>query len=520
MDLQQEIHSLLEQTNIGHMTGAAYDTAWIARLADFGEPMSEPALEWLRQHQLPDGSWGAKEPCYYHDRLVCTLSAMTALARYGNRRDRSRLQRALTGFDTAQRGLRADPVGATVGFEMIAPTLMSEALALNVLRGTEDNFLGKAISHYDAALQSASPEPDSRRHSNSDYLEQLASRRANKLRALPQGKVNRYVTVAFSAEMAGTDGMHLFDVERLQEANGSVGHSPSATAYFAQYIRPGDPTALAYLRQVPTTETGSFPFAAPFDIFERAWVLWNLLLAEPLDETTCALIQPHLDFLETAWKPGRGVGFSIEYSPFDGDDTSITYEVLSRGGRKVDVEALLHYEAENRFRCYDIEADPSISVNCHMLSALRQAGYEAYHPAVRKIIEFLQPTQLLNMFWFDKWHISPYYPTTHLIIAVSNYADELGTRAIDWIMETQNEDGSWGYYMPTAEETAYCIQALVHWKRSGGRVPKNTLKRGLAWLADHAEPPYPPLWIGKCLYCPILVVRSAILSALLLGAQE
>jgi hypothetical protein len=46
------------------------------------------------------------------------------------------------------------------------------------------------------------------------------------------------------------------------------------------------------------------------------------------------------------------------------------------------------------------------------------------------------------------------------------------------------------------------------------------LRRGAAWLAEHAEPPYPPLWIGKCLYCPVLVVRSAVLSALMLVAQE
>jgi hypothetical protein len=34
------------------------------------------------------------------------------------------------------------------------------------------------------------------------------------------------------------------------------------------------------------------------------------------------------------------------------------------------------------------------------------------------------------------------------------------------------------------------------------------------------DPPYPPLWIGKSLYSPGLVVRSAILSALSMGLQE
>jgi hypothetical protein len=39
------------------------------------------------------------------------------------------------------------------------------------------------------------------------------------------------------------------------------------------------------------------------------------------------------------------------------------------------------------------------------------------------------------------------------------------------------------------------------------------------WLEEHADPPYPPLWIGKCLYNPRLVIRSAVISALTLAHQ-
>ena len=106
------------------------------------------------------------------------------------------------------------------------------------------------------------------------------------------------------------------------------------------------------------------------------------------------------------------------------------------------------------------------------------------------------------------------------MIACAGYTDWLADDALYWILETQNHDGSWGYYVPTAEETAYCLQALVAWKRSGHPVPREALKRGAAWLVRHMDQPYPPLWIGKCLYCPVLVVRSAILSALTLAEQE
>jgi len=491
MGLYQSVHHLLKEIGPGRMMSTAYDTAWVARLCELDEPMAELALEWIRSHQLSDGSWGASEPRYYHDRLACTLAAMTVLARRKDAQDRVRLRRAQLAMETAARGLKTDLAGETIGFEMIVPTLLAEAKALGVIQCQDGDLLG-----------------------------QLAQRRTAKLAALPGRTINRFVTVAFSAEMAGPDGLHLLDVENLQEANGSVGHSPSATAYFALHVRRHDPAALGYLREVTANGDGSVPDVAPFDVFEQAWVLRNLALTSPLDDESLALCQPHLDFLEAAWEPGQGAGFAAGYTPKDGDVTSLVYEVLTRFGCSADLEAVLRYEEDDHYRCYALEANPSISANIHVLGALRQAGFGVQHPSVQKVLRFLRRMQTLQMFWFDKWHISPYYPTAHAVIASAGYDDDLVDDAVYWILETQNLDGSWGYWMPTAEETAYCLQALVAWKRHRGQVPDDVLKRGAVWLSDHMEPPYPLLWIGKCLYCPVLVVRSAILSALILVTRE
>jgi len=492
VDLHRNIHQLLRQIGPGqsHMTDTAYDTAWVARLDELDEPMSDRALEWLRAHQLADGSWGAENPKYYHGRLICTLAAAIALVKRGQAQDRTRWRRAQLAIETAAKRLIADSA-ETIGFEMIVPTLLAEAEALGVIQRQSDNLLRR-----------------------------LARQRAAKLAALPKGMINRRVTVAFSAEMAGPDGLHLLDVESLQEANGSVGHSPSATAYFALYGPRQDPAALGYLRQVVgDSDGGGAPVIAPSDVFENAWVLWHLALVNSLDDELLTLCQPRLDFLEATWEPGQGIPQAAGYTPKDGDDTGLVYDVLTRFGRTVDVEAVLHYETDEYFRCFALEANPSISANVHVLGALRQAGFGVQHPSVQKVLKFLKRAQTLKLFWFDKWHASPYYPTTHAVVACAGYDDEMVDDTVYWILETQNVDGSWGYYLPTAEETAYCLQALATWKRQGGQVPDDVLKRGTDWLADHTEPPYPPLWIGKCLYCPVLVVRSAVLSALLLVSQ-
>jgi hypothetical protein len=236
---------LLVEIGGGRILNTAYDTAWIARLCDLDSEMGEGALEWLREHQLPDGCWGTENPRYYHDRLICTIAAMTALARYGKPSDRVRWQRAQLALETIAKGLQADPTGATIGFEMIVPTLLSEAKSLGLIENNVNGALG-----------------------------QLERYRTAKLAALPGGMINRHVTVAFSAEMAGPDGLHLLDLGNLQEANGSLGHSPSATAYFASVVAPDDPAAMAYLRQIVTADGGA-PEVAPFDVFEQAWTRWH-----------------------------------------------------------------------------------------------------------------------------------------------------------------------------------------------------------------------------------------------------
>jgi halimadienyl-diphosphate synthase len=62
------------------------------------------------------------------------------------------------------------------------------------------------------------------------------------------------------------------------------------------------------------------------------------------------------------------------------------------------------------------------------------------------------------------------------------------------------------------------LQSLYWWKRCGGRVNTEGLVKGAEWLMEHAEMPYPPLWIGKCLYSPYLVVQSTVISALMMAA--
>lgn len=484
------ITKLIDEIGPGHMGSTAYDTAWAARLGEIDWSMSSRALNWLAENQLPDGSWGAPAPMYFHDRVLCTLAAMIALTHRGRRgQDLKQIGYGKVALErivnSATLGLQSDANGATVGFEMIAPTLAEEAEKLGIIKGQGNRILGR-----------------------------LSKQRAKKLAYLKDNMISRHVTIAFSAEMAGVDGKHMLDIANLQEKNGSVGLSPSATAYFATYIKTGDVPSLNYLHNVAKPD-GGMPNVSPFDIFEIAWSLWNLGLNPNLEVTS--KLKPHIDFLSNAWEPRRGVSFATDYSVRDSDDTIITYSALLRFGIEKDLASVLAYEEKDHFRCFDLEVNPSISANIHILHALRQAGLENKNSSVQKILTFLRKVRGDNAFWVDKWHISAYYPTAHAVIACAGFENDLVADSVEWLLKTQNKNGSWGSYIQTAEETAYAMQALWFWNEKVAKIPKSVFKNGARWLSEHMDQPYPPLWIGKCLYNPQLVIRSAVISALSLA---
>jgi halimadienyl-diphosphate synthase len=491
MNIEEEVQKLLKEIGPGKMSCTAYDTAWVARLGEIDWNLSSKALTWLCENQLPDGSWGTKMPFYYHDRVISTLAAMIALTYRGRRaQDKTQIEKGLLALERitsgATQGLASASNGATVGFEMIVPTLVAEAERLGIIKQQGDRILGR--------------------------LQKMRELKMAKLNGL---KVSRHITPAFSAEMAGSDHLDLLEINNLQEKNGSVANSPAATAHFANFVNNSDEKAMAYLRNV-VQDDGGTPFAAPFDIFERAWVLWNLSVANLLDQNPAHLFRHHLDHLISQWDDLTGASYSETYTPKDGDDTSITYSILSRYNFPVSIDTVLNYEEEEAFRCYPLESDSSISVNIHVLDALKQAGVEQEHPSVQKIISYLKNNRVNNSFWLDKWHTSPFYPTSHFVTSAYNYEVSICSQAVDWILQNQKADGSWGYSSnhSTAEETAYCIQALKVWESNVAKIPKGRIENAATWLKENSSTPYPSLWIGKVLYCPEYVVKSAILSAI------
>lgn len=249
----ETFRTLLAKAALGNgISSTAYDTAWVAKLGQLDDELSDLALNWLCERQLPDGSWGAEFPFCYEDRLLSTLAAMISLTSNKHRRRRAaQVEKGLLALKNltsgAFEGPQLDIKDATVGFELIAPTLMAEAARLGLAICHEESILGE-----------------------------LVGVREQKLRKLGGSKINKHITAAFSVELAGQDGVGMLDVDNLQETNGSVKYSPSASAYFALHVKPGDKRALAYISSIIQAGDGGAPAFYQAEIFEIVWSLWNL----------------------------------------------------------------------------------------------------------------------------------------------------------------------------------------------------------------------------------------------------
>jgi halimadienyl-diphosphate synthase len=482
----------LEELGRNQTTATAYDTAWLACLPDPADPRRPrfPAsLAWLSAHQYADGCWGAEFP-YWHDRLVCTLRALLTLHAW-NPEDPA-VAAGWEYIETHAADLDQD-AEATIAFELIFPTLLAEAAA----RGFR---------------LPAGPGAD------------VLAQRAAKLACAPLHLAARPdLPLSVSLEGLGVPEAPAWACS-AQEANGGIGLSPAATAYLLQH-NPANARAAAYLTaaQAAGDGDGGAPACFPLETFEYGWSLYHLGYALPELHTGWGpALAPLLTFLEETQQP-TGWATSCEHAAKEADSTGICYTVLGQAGRAPDPQVLYNYEEETHFRCYVLERNPSISTNAHILSALHYVPAGEQAPRVSKVLRFLETTRHAPGYWVDKWHASPYYATGHVILAAADWAPKLVTPALQWLLQTQQETGGWGWYGATAEETAYAVLALRVAHRHGYPGLAPALERGTDYLGHYGWPltsAVPALWIHKALYAPVQVVQGAIFAALLAASPQ
>jgi halimadienyl-diphosphate synthase len=471
------------------ITGGAYDTAWVASVPMLEERRSTrfpTTLQWLADNQLSDGSWGSSVR-YEHDRIICTLAALAPLAEFGRRAEDRKAVEAGTRY-LWQHGhlIGSEPV-ELVGFELLLPTLVDRARTSGV----------------------AVPP----------HLDIYAAQRQRKLQLIPpQALYSPRTTVVHSLEFLG-EQVDLAKLALAQGDNGAIGNSPAATAYFLRQTQLDNPQAMGYLEKCLDHTGGSMaPVLHPCETFELLWTAYHHYLG---GAPASSLFQPkERALLREALRNG-GVSLSPTFPIPDADDTAVALLLLHDLGERVDPSILKAFQAQDgSFVSFPYERHSSVGVNVHVLHALaRVPGYPDKENTIEAIVDYLAD-QHNGLYWIDKWHISPLYATAHVLAALRDVPahgiGHLVEQSREWLRQSQNADGSWGFYgQPTAEETAYGLLGLA----ADNQISESDLARCAA-AATYLEQAtangtaHPPLWIDKCLYLPPLIVDAAVQAAL------
>jgi halimadienyl-diphosphate synthase len=359
------------------------------------------------------------------------------------------------------------------------------------------------------------------------HLDIYGEQRSRKLGMLSSAALySARSTVAHSLEFLG-DQADLDGLRAAQGENGALGNSPATTAFF--YARTADPRALSYLQECLTRTGGAMASALhPCETFEVLWAAYHLYLAGV--PARVLLDGAEQDALRCALANG-GVGLSATFPIPDADDTAVALLLLADLGESVYPAVLQRFATpDGLFAAFPDERHGSVGVNVHVLHALaRLPGYPDADQVILRLLEYLTAQQERAPYWLDKWHISPYYATAHAVLVLGDLparyeprARPLLASAREWLRQTQNPDGSWGFYgRATAEETAYAVLALAR-SAHGGQAgcDRQRCTDGVRYLAAATggagcdpEEVFPPLWIDKGLYHPTLVVRAVIAAA-------
>ena len=450
----------------GITSGAAYDTAWTARVVnESGRPLFPECVQWLLHHQREDGSWGSHVH-NYHDRIISTLSAVCALQELDESQYKHYIKKGETYIWENIKNVQKE--SRLIGSELLIPSLMEQA-----------ESLGLHLPYHVHTYQR-------------EYNE--------KLKKIDESLwYSPLTTLSFSLEFLG-DNVDVQQLPAVQLPNGSVATSPAATAFFLRSIK--DVKAVAYLKEIlSVTGDGAVMTVYPIEVFESSWIMYNFMLAGVyLDwfSAACNFLFTHLRHAGVCW--------SVQSPLMSADETAVTLKVLHNMQYSVDFDVLSCYNAGDYFITLPFELDPSVSTNIHVLEVVKDCpSFCEREEIIEKLVHFLEKRMCSDGFWIDKWHTSPYYCTSHAIFALHDLDSSLTEKAVSWIADSQHENGMWGKEGGTLEETAYALQALQY---SGVECCENVSTAPLREVPDHRD-----LWVGKVLYTPVRVVWSSVMSA-------
>ena len=149
------------------------------------------------------------------------------------------------------------------------------------------------------------------------------------------------------------------------------------------------------------------------------------------------------------------------------------------------------------FADHNAMLDPSTAdVTAAVLECLGRFGWTAEHPAIQRALKFLLKDQCEDGSWFGRWGVNYVYGTSGVLRSletVSLTAKEYCQRAVTWLRSVQKADGSFGeslksYHEPatkgqgnsTASQTAWGLIGLL----AGAETNDPAIAKAVSYLVE------------------------------------
>jgi squalene-hopene/tetraprenyl-beta-curcumene cyclase len=144
---------------------------------------------------------------------------------------------------------------------------------------------------------------------------------------------------------------------------------------------------------------------------------------------------------------------------------------------------------------------PTEDVSAHVLESLGLRGYKPSFPPLQRGLAYLKRAQEPDGSWWGRWGVNYIYGAGAVLPALEAVGEDMGQpyirRAVEWVKSHQNPDGGWGedihsYIEPstkgqghsTPSQTAWALMALL--AAGGGK--SEVVQRGVNYLIETQNP--------------------------------
>jgi squalene-hopene/tetraprenyl-beta-curcumene cyclase len=174
----------------------------------------------------------------------------------------------------------------------------------------------------------------------------------------------------------------------------------------------------------------------------------------------------------------------------------LSFQCANGGWGAFDKEVTKAWLEDVPFADHNAILDPTCSdLTGRMLELLGYIGYDRDRAEVRKAIDYLKATQEDDGSWYGRWGVNYLYGTWQVLRGLRAIGEDMQqdwlVRAREWIESCQNEDGGWGetcasYDDPslkgkgssTASQTAWALMGIC----AGGDINSRVVQRGIDFL--------------------------------------